>query len=56
MEQMDAMNVQELSTSELEGTTGATVLGYLVGYCVGYTFGLIANADPHDGNYYCLGA
>ena len=56
MERMAAMHVEELTASELTQTTGASILGYAFGYCVGYVVGLIVNADPLNGNYYCLGA
>ena len=56
MEQLDAMQVEALTEGELAGATGATVLGRAVGYAFGFMIGLIADADPHDGTYWCLGA
>jgi hypothetical protein len=47
---------QPLTPAELADVTGGTVIGRAIGYVFGYAFGLIAKADPFDGNYYGVGA
>ena len=48
--------LEELGDGELAGTVGGSPIGRAVGWFFGYAVGMIANADPFDGNYYGVGA
>ncbi len=49
-------DVEALDARDAEEVAGGTEIGRMIGYGVGYLFGLIAHADPFDGNYYGVGA
>lgn len=56
METQVTAGVEELDRLEAEETAGGSPIGEGLGYCVGYLWGLVAKADPFDGNYYGVGA
>lgn len=57
METREIAGIEELTIGDAAGTVGGmSPLGRGVGFAFGFLFGLIAHADPFDGNYYGVGA